>query len=144
MQSHGNIAETPLRQLLESAQGERSTGTLTVRNGNGESTSLYFLFGHLFHAQGNGKLGDDAVVNALHWTKGEFEFDAKAKLPADETVKAGIPELVNTAGVPARPAEPEPRVERPEPRPERKEHAEAERKVEAPQPRRGVKHRPQP
>ena len=144
MQSHGNIAETPLRQLLESAQGERSTGTLTVRNGNGESTSLYFLFGHLFHAQGNGKLGDDAVVNALHWTKGEFEFDAKAKLPADETVKAGIPELVNTAGVPARAAEPEPRVERPEPRPERKEHAEAERKVEAPQPRRGVKHRPQP
>jgi hypothetical protein len=144
LQSHGNIAETPLRQLLESAQGERSTGTLTVRNGNGESTSLYFLFGHLFHAQGNGKSGDDAVVSALHWTKGEFEFDAKAKLPADETVKAGIPELVTTAGVPARPAVAEPRAERPEPRMERREHAEAERKVEAPQPRRGVKHRPQP
>ncbi|TMF17505.1 MAG: DUF4388 domain-containing protein, partial [Chloroflexi bacterium] len=96
LQSHGTLAETPLRSLLESAQGERSTGTLTVRNGNGQSTSLYFLFGHLFHAQGDGKSGDDAVVNALHWTKGDFEFDAKAKLPADETVKAGIPELVNT------------------------------------------------
>src|SRR5919204_2751869 len=141
LQSHGNIAETPLRQLLESAQGERSTGTLTVRNGNGESTSLYFLFGHLFHAQGNGKLGDDAVVNALHWTKGEFEFDAKAKLPADETVRAGIPELVTTAGVPPqRPHE----AERQEARVERREHAEAEKRVEAPQPRRGVKHRPQP
>ncbi|HKW59262.1 MAG TPA: DUF4388 domain-containing protein, partial [Candidatus Dormibacteraeota bacterium] len=132
---------------MESAQGERSTGTLTVRNGNGQSTSLYFLFGHLFHAQGDGKSGDDAVVNALHWTRGEFEFDAKAKLPADETVRSGIPDLVNTAGA-ARPAPPapapEPRVERPEPRAERKDHAEPERKVEAPQPRRGVKHRPQP
>jgi len=149
LQSHGTLAETPLRSLLESAQGERSTGTLTVRNGNGQSTSLYFLFGHLFHAQGDGKSGDDAVVSALHWTKGDFEFDAKAKLPADETVKAGIPDLVNTADAaprhaPAAEAKPEPHVERPEPKAERKDHAEPERKVEAPQPRRGVKHRPQP
>ncbi|HKW71482.1 MAG TPA: DUF4388 domain-containing protein [Candidatus Dormibacteraeota bacterium] len=164
MQSHGTLAEIPLRSILESAQGERSTGTLIVRNGNGESASLYFLFGHLFHAQGNGKSGDEAVVHALHWTKGDFEFDAKAKLPADETVRAGISELVHTADAAPRPAPaeptPEPTVEKPEPAPEprseprsepqpeprmeRKEHAEPERKVEAPQPRRGVKHRPQP
>ena len=149
MQSHGSLAETPLRSLLESAQGERSTGTLTVRNGNGESTALYFLFGHLFHAQGNGKAGDDAVVSALHWERGDFEFDAKAKLPADETVKAGIPELVQSAASTPKAqatveAKPELRVERPEAHPERKDHAEAERKVEAPQPRRGVKHRPSP
>jgi hypothetical protein len=152
LQSHGSLAETPLRSLLESAQGERSTGTLTVRNGNGESTALYFLFGHLFHAQGNGKSGDEAVVNALNWSKGDFEFDAKAKLPADETVKAGIPDLVHAAEAtpkqapaPAPPEpKPEPRLEKPESRNERKDHAEPERKVEAPQPRRGVKHRPQP
>ncbi|OLB96180.1 MAG: DUF4388 domain-containing protein [Chloroflexi bacterium] len=148
MNSHGSLAETPLRSLLESAQGERSTGTLNVRNGNGQSASLYFLFGHLFHAQSDGKSGDEAVVNALHWTKGDFDFDAKAKLPADETVRAGIPELVHAAesAPKAEPAEPkpEPKAERPEPRNERKEHAESERKVEAPQPRRGVKHRPQP
>jgi hypothetical protein len=158
LQSHGSLAEIPLRSLLEAAQGERSTGTLTVRNGNGDSTtSLYFLFGHLFHAQGDGKAGDEAVVSALHWTKGEFEFDAKAKLPADESVKAGISELVQTAESAPRAAgaaeprpepmsEPmvEPRPERVEARAERRDHAEAERKVEAPQPRRGVKHRPQP
>jgi len=40
LQSHGSLAETPLRSLLEAAQGERSTGTLTLRNGNGESTAL--------------------------------------------------------------------------------------------------------
>jgi hypothetical protein len=133
---------------LEAAQGERSTGTLTIRDGNGQSASLYFLFGHLFHAQGDGKSGDDAVVNALHWTKGDFEFDAKAKLPADETVKAGIPELVQAAEATPAAAGPEPQAEKaeakPEPRAERREHAEPERKVEAPQPRRGVKHRPSP
>ncbi len=151
MHSHGSLAENPLRSLLESAQGERSTGTLNVRNGNGQSASLYFLFGHLFHAQSDGKSGDEAVVNALHWTKGDFDFDAKAKLPADETVRAGIPELVHAAESAPKPAaepkpepHPEPRVEHAEPRNERKEHAESERKVEAPQPRRGVKHRPQP
>jgi hypothetical protein len=156
LQSHGSLAETPLRSILESAQGERSTGTLNVRNGNGQSASLYFLFGHLFHAQGDGKSGDEAVVTALHWTRGDFDFDAKAKLPSDETVKAGIPELVHAAEAAPKqaPAEshaepqdqhPEPAAEaRPQPRLERKEHAEPERKVEAPQPRRGVKHRPQP
>ena len=161
MQSHGSLGETPLRLILESAQGERSTGTLNVRNGNGQSASLYFLFGHLFHAQSDGKSGDEAVVNALHWTLGDFDFDAKAKLPSDETVKSGIPELVHAAEAAPKPAPPEPHqapqdhhpeahVEpphpepRPEPRAERKEHAETERKVEAPQPRRGVKHRPQP
>jgi len=145
LQSHGTLAEIPLRSLLESAQGERSTGTLTLRNGNGESTALYFLFGHLFHAEGNGKAGDDAVVSALAWTKGEFEFDAKAKLPADETVKAGIPELVHAAEAAPRdaPAQPAP-APTAEPQPERREQPVSERHVEAPQPRRGVKHRPQP
>ena len=152
MQSHGTLADIPLRSLLESAQGERSTGTLTLRNGNGESTALYFLFGHLFHAEGDGKAGDDAVISALAWTKGEFDFDAKAKLPADETVKAGIPELVQAAES-APKAGPPPAPE-PEPAPmqgsnteahtERRDHPEPEKKVEAPQPRRGVKHRPQP
>ena len=151
MQSHGSLAENSLRSLLEAAQGERSTGTLTVRNGNGQSASLYFLFGHLFHAQSDGKAGDDAVVSALHWTRGDFEFDAKAKLPADESVKAGISELVQTAesapnvpGAAEPAAQVEAKAERIEARVDRRDHVEPERKVEAPQPRRGVKHRPQP
>lgn len=145
MQSHGSLAESPLRSLLEAAQGERSTGTLTLRNGSGESFALYFLFGHLFHAQGDGLAGDDAVVSALNWSKGDFEFDAKAKLPADETVKAGIPELVSAAAAaPKHGATEPPKVEKVEARGERRDHPEPEKKLEAPQPRRGVKHRPQP
>ena len=152
MQSQGSLAETSLKTLLEAAQGERSTGTLTIRNGSGKSASLYFLFGHLFHAQTDGIAGDAAVVNALGWSKGDFEFDAKAKLPSDETVKAGIPELVQAAeATPEAASEPAPAPE-PEPAPEDnvaqdpepEVHAVTEKKVEAPQPRRGVKHRPQP
>ncbi len=85
------------------------------------------------------------MVSALHWTRGDFEFDAKGKLPADETVRAGIPELVQAAESGSEPPAPEPRPEpQPEAKSEHRDHAEPEKKVEAPQPRRGVKHRPQP
>ena len=145
MQSHGLLVETPLRSLLEAAQGERSTGTLTLRNGNGESTSLYFLFGHLFHAHGDGLAGDDAVVSALTWSKGEFDFDAKAKLPADETVKAGIPELVEAAeSAPKHGANETPKADQAGARGGRPDHREQESKVGPPQPRRGSGHLPQP
>ena len=146
MQAQGSLAQIPLKLLLETAQEERSTGTLTLRNGSGQSTSLYFVFGHLFHAQGERTAGDDAVVNALNWPGGKFEFDAKAKLPADETVKASIPELVRIAETVPKPPpalEP-PKVEKTEPRVERGEQAEAEKKVEAPQRQRGLKYRPSP
>ena len=149
MQSSGTLDDTSLKSLLETAQGERSTGTLTIRNGSGKSASLYFLFGHLFHAQSDGVAGDAAVVNALTWGKGDFEFDAKAKLPSDETVKSGIPELVQQAESAPQPgSEPEAAQNvgsAPAQEPEPEVHAVPEKKVvDAPQPRRGVKHRPQP
>ncbi len=107
MQSTGSLTETNLKTLLESAQSERATGTLNVHNGGGHSCTLYFLFGHLFHAVGEGALGDEAVVKALNWSSGEFDYDPKAKLPADETVRGSIPELVAQAGTSA-PAEASP------------------------------------
>ena len=53
MHAKGSLKETALRSLLEGAQSERATGTLTVKN-DGQSYTLYFLFGHLFHATGEG------------------------------------------------------------------------------------------
>jgi outer membrane biosynthesis protein TonB len=147
MHAKGSLKETALRSLLEGAQAERATGTLTVKN-DGEAYTLYFLFGHLFHATGEGASGDDAVLGALRWHDGDFAFDAKAKLPADETVKSSIPELVNAAGDngtgPALGAETReaPAAEAPaaESKPAPREREEPE---EAPV-RKGVKHRPQP
>ena len=98
MQARGSLTDTNLRSLLEVAQAERATGTLTLRQNGSRSTTLYFLFGHLFHAVGESGSGDDAVLHALDWSAGEFDFDAKAKLPADETVRSSIPELLERSG----------------------------------------------
>lgn len=122
MQAKGSLAETSLRSLLESAQAERATGTLTVHaNGNADPVRLHFLFGHLFHAVGNGLRGDDAVLMALSSDSGEFEFDAGAKLPTDETVEGLIPDLIQRAAqtpqIQSRPA-PAPPVQQPPPRPQ--------------------------
>jgi len=112
LQTRGSLAETNVRSLLEAAQAERATGTLTLRQNGSSATTLYFLFGHLFHATGEGAAGDDAVVTALAWGDGEFDFDAKAKLPADETVRSSIPELIDKVGTSnngaPRPAAPQP------------------------------------
>ena len=114
MQTRGSLAETNVRSLLEAAQAERATGTLTLRQNGASATTLYFLFGHLFHATGDGAAGDDAVVTALAWGDGDFDFDAKAKLPADETVRSSIPELIDRASsngssrAPVPPAAPKP------------------------------------
>ena len=104
LQARGSLTDTNLRSLLEVAQAERATGTLTLRQNGSRSTTLYFLFGHLFHAVGESGSGDDAVLHALDWSAGEFDFDAKAKLPADETVRSSIPELLERAGGDSAPA----------------------------------------
>jgi hypothetical protein len=101
LQARGSLTDTNLRSLLEVAQTERATGTLTLRQNGARSTTLYFLFGHLFHAMGDPGSGDDVVLHALDWSAGEFDFDAKAKLPADETVRSSIPELLERSGGPA-------------------------------------------
>jgi len=161
LQSNGSLNDTNLRTLLETAQTERATGTLTVRNGGDGACTLYFLFGHLFHALGEGVDGDDAVVKALRWPSGEFDFDAKAKLPADETVRGSITELIEKAGSsyngqsPAAAEGSPPAEAPPEPAPAPQSHAEPppppppsprerEPDVMDTQERRGVKHRPQP
>ena len=162
MHAKGSLKETALRSLLEGAQAERATGTLTVKNEGGGAYTLYFLFGHLFHAIGEGANGDDAVLGALRWHDGDFAFDAKAKLPADETVKSSIPELVNAAGDngtgpaaataagPVQEAAQPPAEASPEAGSQPREEAEPRARTrpevadeEAPV-RRGVKHRPQP
>ncbi|HEV7678387.1 MAG TPA: DUF4388 domain-containing protein [Candidatus Dormibacteraeota bacterium] len=96
MQTQGSLAQTNLASLLEAMQSERATGTLSLQQG-AEACSLYFLFGHLFHATGDLGQGEEAVINALGWTDGSFTFDPRAKLPAEETIKAATSELLQEA-----------------------------------------------
>ena len=94
MQSSGTLAELPLEEILDSVQKDRATGTLRLRGADGEAT-LYFLFGHLFHAvDASDQQGEPVVHKALGWGNGDFTFDAKAKLPAEETIKVSTAELL--------------------------------------------------
>ena len=97
MQTQGSLSDGGLGALLETMQAERATGTLALQNGS-DSCSLYFLFGHLFHASGPAGQGEEVVVDALNWHDGTFHFDPRAKLPAEETIKSSPAELIAAAG----------------------------------------------
>jgi hypothetical protein len=96
VQTQGSLSDGGLATLLQSMQAERATGTLTIDNG-GDSASLYFLFGHLFHAAGPGGQGEEVIIDALGWDDGSYQFDPRAKLPAEETIKASPAELIAAA-----------------------------------------------
>lgn len=96
LDSRGRLTETPLLALLQSMQAQRATGTLQVRNG-GEAFSLFFLFGHLFHAFGDGSQGEDAVFTPLGWRDGDYSFDPKSKLPTEETITAPTADILAEA-----------------------------------------------
>jgi Domain of unknown function (DUF4388) len=96
VQTQGSLRDGGLATLLQSMQAERATGTLTIDNG-GDNCSLYFLFGHLFHASGPGGQGEEVVIDALGWDDGSYQFDPRAKLPAEETIKASPAELIAAA-----------------------------------------------
>jgi Domain of unknown function (DUF4388) len=96
VQTQGSLQESDLASLLQTMQSERATGTLTLEDGS-EQAALYFLFGHLFHAAGPGGEGEPVVVTALGWREGNYHFDPRAKLPAEETIKSSPAELIAAA-----------------------------------------------
>lgn len=96
MQTQGSLQESDLASLLQTMQSERATGTLTLEDG-ADSCSLFFLFGHLFHATAAEGDGEEVVLKALSWHDGSFRFDPRAKLPAEETIKSSPAELIAAA-----------------------------------------------
>jgi hypothetical protein len=115
LDNKGSLNQTPLLTLLQSKQAQRATGTLQVRNG-GEAYSLFFLFGHLFHAYGNGSQGEEAVFTPLSWRQGDYSFDPKSKLPTEETITAPTADILAEAkrrGVPGAENGPAPAREAP-------------------------------
>jgi hypothetical protein len=96
VQTQGTLQESSLASLLQTMQTERATGALALDSQSG-TASLYFLFGHLFHAAGPSGQGEDVVLQALSWHEGSFRFDPRAKLPPEETIKSSPSELIAEA-----------------------------------------------
>src|SRR5438128_3328153 len=57
---------TSLAATIQALARDRATGKLEVTSGD-RSCSLYFLFGHLFHAESGSFKGEDALQAALGW-----------------------------------------------------------------------------
>jgi len=74
----------PLAATIEALVRNRATGKLEVTSGD-RSCSIYFLFGHLFHAESGSFKGEDALQAALAWGQSSSEFDPAAHLPSEET-----------------------------------------------------------
>ena len=77
-------AHAPLAATIQALVSQRATGKLQVTSGD-RSCSLYFLFGHLFHAGSGSFKGEDALQAALAWGQTSSEFDPSAHLPSEET-----------------------------------------------------------
>ena len=85
----------PVRGVLESLVAHRSTGTLTVVQGD-ETCSLYVLFGHFFHAECGPLEGSEAFHRALSWDAAVCRFDKKAALPTKETIRESTQSLLES------------------------------------------------
>jgi hypothetical protein len=77
--------QVPLATTIDALIRSKATGKLAVTSGD-QSASLYFLFGHLFHAESGGLKGEDALEVALAWLHPSTLFDPQAHLPSQETI----------------------------------------------------------
>ncbi len=89
----GSSASSSLKSLLLSAKKQRITGVFEVTSGE-RNCSLYFLFGHLFHAASDTLTGEAAVLDCLTWPDVRYTFDAKAKLPTEETIERPLDQIL--------------------------------------------------
>jgi hypothetical protein len=83
--SHPPDTSPSLTPILDRLRVDRATGCLRVTSG-AQRANLYFLFGHLYHAEGPAGTGDAALAEAGAWSPVTTQLDPKAKLPEIQTV----------------------------------------------------------
>jgi len=87
------LTQRSLADALHSLQAGRQTGTLNVTSGD-RTASLYFLFGHLFHAVNLSLTGEAAVRECLAWHDVQYGFDKVSPLPTAETIERPIDQIL--------------------------------------------------
>jgi len=89
----GTLDQASLRDFLRSIQVDRKTGWLRLTTGE-QTCSLYFLFGHLFHAASDTQTGEAALRECLGWHELHYAFDKDANLPTEETIERPMDEIL--------------------------------------------------
>jgi GGDEF domain-containing protein len=69
----GDLTKMQAPNLLQSITMAKMTGRLDCKD-KGEAAQLFFVDGALSHAEINDLTGDDAVIDFITWTAGDFRF----------------------------------------------------------------------
>ncbi|TMF55255.1 MAG: DUF4388 domain-containing protein [Chloroflexi bacterium] len=84
---------TSLTEVLRSVQARRLTGTLKATTGV-RTASLYFLFGHLFHAVNGALTGETAVRDCATWHDVQYTVDDLTPVPTAKTIERPIDQIL--------------------------------------------------
>src|SRR5512146_1795421 len=75
----GTLADLDIVALLQVPAAGRKTGELAITGPSGEDGHVFYLEGRLVHAQVGTVAGQEALVEVVDWTQGEFEFRLDAR-----------------------------------------------------------------
>ena len=84
---------TSLTEVLRSVQARRLTGTLKATT-SVRTASLYFLFGHLFHAVNGALTGETAVRDCATWHDGQYTVDDLTPVPTAKIIERPIDQIL--------------------------------------------------
>ena len=84
---------TSLTEVLRSVQARRLTGTLKATT-SVRAASLYFLFGHLFHAVNGALTGETAVRDCATWHDVQYTVDDLTPVPTAKTIERPIDQIL--------------------------------------------------
>src|SRR5207247_2739612 len=84
---------TSLTEVLRSVQARRLTGTLKATTGV-RTASLYFLFGHLFHAVNGALTGETAVRDCATWHDVQYTVDDLTQVPTAKPIERRIAQIL--------------------------------------------------
>ena len=84
---------TSLTEVLRSVQARRLTGTLKATT-SVRTASLYFLFGHLFHAVNGALTGETAVRDCATWHDVQYIVDDLTPVPTAKTIERPIDQIL--------------------------------------------------
>jgi hypothetical protein len=90
---HATPSQPSVTALLGSMHAGRKTGVLQLTAAD-QHCSLYFLFGHLFHAASDTLTGEPALRQCLTWQDVRYTFDDQAPLPKVETITRPIEQIL--------------------------------------------------
>ncbi len=92
----GDLRELAVVDLIQLVNRIHQTGALTLAR-DGRKARLYYRGGQLVDARTAEHSGNEALVDIVDWTDGEFEFEQGAAPPQEETIQMELHRVIMSA-----------------------------------------------